>query len=256
MPRLWRSSLWRGIGLFLVLFVSLFAAVLYFPTFAENIGKYSKLVPIPALRELVGQLEEGGLWAYIAGQHFFKGCNTMGVAGAVLFACGAIAGESQRGTLEIWLARPVTRTRLLLETYAAGALSVIVPVFASSLTVPLMLSVKQIEIDFAPRLLWLASLHQSALLLAIYSLTFFFSTIGTQPTRIAFLIMFAAMIEFSFYMIERLTDFSLFRLTDVQRFLELQDSGQLDLRIVLPLLTISVGLLGLSVWRFGRRLPD
>ena len=115
MPHLWRTTAWRTLGHFLVLGLALFAALMYFPTFAENIGKYRDLVPIPALKDLVGQLEEGGLWAYVAGQHYFKGCNTMGIAAAVLFACGAVAGEAQRGTLEIWLARPVTRTRLLLE---------------------------------------------------------------------------------------------------------------------------------------------
>lgn len=255
MPRLLRATLWRTFGLTLVLGLGLFAALLYFPTFAENIGKYSSLVPIPALKDLVGQLEEGGLWAYIAGQHYFKGCNTVGVAAAVLFACGAVAGESQRGTFEIWLARPVTRTRLLLERFFAGAFSVAVPVFASSLCVPAMLKVKEIPIDFDTRLLLLASAHQSLFLLAIYALTFFASTVGTQPTRIAFFVLVFGMVEFSSYMIETLTDFSLFRLSDVDRYMELERSMQLDLRIVLPLLAVTALFAALSVWRFRTRLP-
>lgn len=255
MPHLIRSTLWRSLGLFLVLALNLFAALLYFPTFAENIGKYSKLMPIPAIKELVGQLEQGGLWAYIAGQHYFKGCNTLGLAAATLFACGAVAGESQRGTFEIWLARPVTRTRLLLERFFAGAFSIAAPVFASSLCVPAMLAVKGIPIDFDPRLLVLASVHQSTLLLAVYAATFFASTIGNQPTRIAFFVLVVGTLEFSSYMVETLTDYSLFRLTDVERYIELQKSMQLDLRIVLPLLAITALFAGLSTWRFRTRLP-
>ena len=40
-----------------------------------------------------------GVSAYVTAQHFFKGCNTLGAACAILFAFGAIAGEAHRGTL-------------------------------------------------------------------------------------------------------------------------------------------------------------
>ena len=59
----------------------------------------------------------------------------------------------------------------------------------------------------------------------------------------------------SSYMIETLTDWSLFRLTDVERYMELQDALELDLRIVLPLLGVSALFAGLSVWRFRHRVP-
>jgi ABC-type transport system involved in multi-copper enzyme maturation permease subunit len=61
------------------------------------------------------------VFAYVTGQHFFKGCNTLGTAAAVLLAVGAVAGEAHRGTLEIWLARPLSRRRILSERWVQGA---------------------------------------------------------------------------------------------------------------------------------------
>ena len=256
MPRPWRSALLRGSGLFVVLALALLAAIVYFPTFAENIEHFKKIALIPALKRVVGDIEEGGVWAYVAGQQFFKGCNTMGIAAAVLFACGAVAGESHRGTMEIWLGRPVHRTRLLLERWLSGALAVCVPVFASSLLVNPMLTLSDVEARFSTSLLLLSSTHQSLLLLAVYSLTFLYSTVGTQPTRIAFVMLFAAMIEFSMYLVETITNFSLFRLSDIDRFLAIEKTGALDLRIAVPLAAVSLVALAASIHLFSRRLPS
>jgi ABC-type transport system involved in multi-copper enzyme maturation permease subunit len=70
-------------------------------------------------------------------QHFFKGCNALGGMVAVIFAMNAVAAEAQRGTLEIWLARPLSRRRLLLERWAAGAIWLSLPVFRP-LTIPFL----------------------------------------------------------------------------------------------------------------------
>jgi len=39
---------------------------------------------------------------YISGQHFFKGCNTLGTAAAVLFAVGAVAGDVCGRIRSVW----------------------------------------------------------------------------------------------------------------------------------------------------------
>ena len=95
------------LGYFVILELMLVGAVLYWPNFEGNLESVRALSsPIPALRDIINDIEETGVFGYISGQHFFKGCNTLGTAAAVLFAVGAVAGEAHRGTLEILLARP------------------------------------------------------------------------------------------------------------------------------------------------------
>ncbi len=254
MPRQWWTALWASLGYGLVLLGSLVAAVAYYPQFAQNIGKLKALAPLPVLRNLVSDLESGGLWAYIAGQQFFKGCNTLGTAAAVLFACGAIAGEANRGTLEIWLARPFSRTRLLLERYAAGALALIVPVFLTTWSIPAQMRIFDVPGELSMGLLTRAAVHQSALLLAIYSATFAFSCGGRHPLRIAFGVLFATTLMFALYLVENLTQYSLFRLADVARFMRMADHG-LDAGLVGAMFGAAAIFL-LIGWRvFTRRIP-
>jgi len=141
MSREVKGTLVKASFFFLVLEAMLAAAIYWWPSFAENVGSVMKIVqPVPFLRDAVQTAGQAGLSGYVALQHFFKGCNTLGVAAAILFAMGAIAGEAQRGTLELFLARPVTRKRLVTERFCAGYLALAVPIFVSSLTIPALLT--------------------------------------------------------------------------------------------------------------------
>jgi len=253
MIRWLNSTLGRGIGFFIVLELMLVPAVLYWPDFSKHIGKFRALAPLPVMRGIIDTLETGGAFAYVTGQHFFKGCNTLGVAAAVLLSVGAVAGEAHRGTLEIFLARPVSRTRLLTERYVEGALAVCLPVFASTLTIPALLEHIGEKLTYGP-LLW-SALHTNLLLLAIYSLGFFLSTLSRTPLAIAFALLFFTILQFALYLVERVTHWSLFRLTDVERFLEIQKRGGLDPKYWLPLAGVSLALYIASLRAFARRTP-
>lgn len=253
MARALSSMLWRAVGFFVVLEVMLIPAILYWPDFQKHIGKFRAMAPLPVMRGIIDTLETGGAFAYVTGQHFFKGCNTLGVAAAVLMSVGAVAGEAHRGTLEIWLARPLSRWRLLTERYVQGALAVCVPVFATTLTIPLLAEHVGAKLPYGP-LLW-SALHTNLLLLAIYSVGFFFSTLSRAPLSIAFGLLFLMILQFALYLVEKATHYSLFRLTDVERFLEIQKRGGLDLRIAAPLVLFSAALYIASLKAFARRTP-
>ncbi|MEM7306191.1 MAG: ABC transporter permease subunit [Planctomycetota bacterium] len=202
-----------------ILELLLVAAILFFPNFEENIEALRMMAGISALKNIMTQIEDGGVVAYVVGQQFFKGCNTLGTAAAILFAVGAVAGEVHRGTFELWLARPYTRARLLTERYVAGALAVVVPVFLTSATIPALCDHIGEEVEMAPMML--SSVHQSGFLLAVYSLTFLCSTVGSNPTRIALVFLFSTTFSFATYMIEQVTDYSIFRWTDIDDFMEI-----------------------------------
>lgn len=212
-----RSYLLRSAGFFVVLEVMLAAAIVWWPSFAENIGSIKNLAsPLPMLRDMVDSLEQGGINAYVIGQHYFKGCNTLGATSAVLFAMGAVAGEAHRGTLELWIARPVSRARLLTERFVLGWLATALPVFASSATVPWLL--QRVDETMAWNDLLLCSLHQSLFLGCIYTVTFVLSCASSQPIRIAFVMLFLSIFQFAIYMVKTITDWSLFRLVDIEVF--------------------------------------
>jgi len=253
MGRAVQSIFWRAIGFFVVLEAMLVPAVLYWPDFIKNFAPLRELIPLPVLRDAADSIAAGGAFAYVAGQHFFKGCNTLGTAAAVLMAVGAVAGESQRGTLEIWLARPLSRKRILSERWLQGALATTVPVFVSTLTIPWLLQQVDVECGYKP--LILGALHQNLLLLAIYGLSFFLSTLARSPLGIAFVMLFLTILQFAIYMVERVTHWSLFRLTDIERFLWINKHGALDPRIWIPLAGVIVASYVASLVAFERRTP-
>jgi ABC-type transport system involved in multi-copper enzyme maturation permease subunit len=171
----------------------------------------------------------------------------------VLFAMGAVAGEAQRGTLELWLARPLSRRRILTERFVAGALALVVPVFASTATVPLVVPYVHEEIELAPLLLCAA--HQSLFLLAVYAATFVYSCVSARPMQIAFVMLLVAIFEFALYMVEELTHFSLFRLSDLEVFLRIHATHALDPRLALPLAAFVVVAFVAAQLAFARRVP-
>ena len=248
-----RAKLWMGLAYFVVLEALLVAAMLYWPQFAKNLEHLKSLIPLDVLRDMADKIEESGASAYVHAQHFFKGCNALGGLVAVIFAMNAVAGEAQRGTLEIWLARPLSRRRLLLERWCAGAFWICLPVLVSTATVPWLGSL--VDESFDLPLLLLCAAHQCLFLLAIYSLTFLASAASSNPLAIGFSMLLAAIGELSLYMIERLTHWSAFRFADVGLYQQIYDGGSLPWRITLSLAAVSVVCVLAALRVFARRTP-
>lgn len=237
----------------LILEVMLFAAIRFFPNFEEHFDTLRILAGFSSLQGIMSQIEEGGVVAYVCGQQFFKGCNTLGTAAAVLFAVGAVAGEVHRGTFELWLSRPYSRARLLAERYVLGALALCAPVFLTSATIPKLCADIGEEVFMTPMML--CSVQQSALLLAIYSVTFLVSSMGSNPTRIALAMLFTTTFSFAIYMIEVVTDYSLYRWTDIEVFMRICDDGRLPWGRLSVLLGASALAFAGSVLAVRRRVP-
>ncbi len=238
---------------FLLLEAMLAAAILFWPEFQKNAGMLKAMAPISMLKDMVDSLAQGGIEAYVVGQHFFKGCNTLGTAAGVLFAAGAVAGEVQRGTLELWLARPFTRRRLLLTRWLCGALALCLPIFVSTATVPWLLTF--VDAEASTYALMLAATHQCVFLLATYSLTFLCSTLFDSPMGIALSVLFFTTLEFSIYLVKVATHWSLFRLADIGVFMDIMSKETLRADMVLPLVGISLACLAASLAAFSRKVP-
>jgi ABC-type transport system involved in multi-copper enzyme maturation permease subunit len=232
--------------------VLLVPAILYWPKLSQNIGVVRVLAPLPLVKDLVARIDQEGMVAYVVLQQFFKACNTLGAGAAVVFAAGAVAGEVSRGTLELFLARPLSRRRVLLERWLLGAVAVVLPVFLSSATIPWLATRVGEEVALAPMMLCAA--HQSLFLLALYALVFLCSTAGSQPLRIAVIFLALIAFEYSVYLVSRWTHFSAFRLTDLDAFLTVVEHG-LAPGTTLAYLAVIGALLLASLAVFARRTP-
>ncbi|MAF66097.1 MAG: hypothetical protein CMJ84_10640 [Planctomycetes bacterium] len=248
-----RGALLQAVGFFIVLETMLAAACLFWPSFRDNVDSLRAMAPLASLREMVDQLAQGGVDAYVCGQHFFKGCNTLGIAAAVLFAMGSVAGEYQRGTFELWLSRPVSRRRLLAERYATGAFALVLPIFATSATVPWLLARVDETMDLGD--LMLCSVHESLFLVAIYSTTFLLSCLSRRPMWIAMAMLGFTTLEFSLYLVKTVTHTSIFRLTDIDDFMNITTGGGLDWAVCGPLAVFSAAAVATSQVVFARRVP-
>jgi ABC-type transport system involved in multi-copper enzyme maturation permease subunit len=253
MGRETRRFLIQLLGFAFVLELILVPAIRYWPDIEEYIVGIKKLVPFLKGKNFVGMLEVLGVEGYVIAQHFFKGCMVLGIPAAVLFAMGAVAGEAHRGTLEIWLARPLSRTRLLLERWLAGAVAIVVPVFATSLSLPWLLA--QVDESMAWKPILLCSLHASSLLLATYSMTFLASTFGRRPVLIAFSMLSFMVAQAALYIVEGVTHWSLYRLVDIPEYVKIFETGSLDYTRVGPLLAATVLFVSAALIAFRRRVP-
>lgn len=253
MERTLRAYLLPTVAYFVLLEAMLAAAILYWPNFEENVGALKAMAPIDMLKDMVDTLAQGGIEAYVTGQHFFKGCNTLGTAAAVLFSAGAVAGEVHRGTFEIWIARPFSRRRLLLERWITGALALGLPLFLTTLTTPWLLSFVDSEVALGPLLL--CATQQFVFLLCLYSLTFFLSTVFDSPMGIALSVLFLTTLEFAIYLVKVVTHWSVYRLTDIEVFMKIMKRGELDWSQVGPMLAVSAVLLMASLYAFTRKVP-
>ena len=249
-----RGYLIYGLGFFVVLEIMLVAAVYWWPTFEENLPSIKAIAaPIRSWSSLVDQVDQFGVSGYIVGQHFFKGCSALGTAAAVLFAANAIAGEAHRGTMEIWLARPVSRLRLMSERWLGGLMVVTVPVFATSATVPYLLSMFDKTMPMSD--LMRCSVHMSAFLAAIYAVAFLWSSYGSEPMRISFVMLFASVMVFALYLVEGVTHYSLYRLVEIKVFMRIITEDAMNWTLLAPMLACTVVAYVLSARAFGQRVP-
>lgn len=121
-----RSLLWWLVGVVAyVVFIMLF-----YPTLQQNaelLNQYLEVLPEAFRAAFIGEIEDitspsGFLTSYL----FALIMPILILVYAIIAGSGAIAGEEERGTLDLLLANPISRSRVLLEKAANLALGVVV----------------------------------------------------------------------------------------------------------------------------------
>jgi len=248
-----RARWWVGLAHFVVLQVLLVPAILMWPRFAERVGALRGFLPIQKIDDLLTAIEREGEVPYVLVQHFVKGCNLVGSLVAVFLAMTVVAAEAHRGTLELWLARPLSRTRLLAQRWLTGALLLIVPLFLSTATIPRLCDLVYADLQYGP--LFVCAMHQALFLLFVFSVTFFFSCLSSNAWMVGLIMALAVILNFALYVVEGLTDWSLMRWSDLTVYQALYDHGRFDPWIVGALLGITLAAWFGSLYAFARRVP-
>lgn len=153
-----------------VSFVWMMVAV--FPSFsgkAEQMTKAFENYPDAMLKAFNIEMDSflTSLEGFLAGENFSIMWPIILIVLALAFASSTIAGEIDRGTIEILLAQPISRIKIFLSKYFAGLIMLLIFVFASVFSaVPLALLY---NVDFN---------LQSYLAISILGTLFGFSILG------------------------------------------------------------------------------
>lgn len=107
------------------------------------------------------------------------------VAIILVLSCGsaAIAGEVDRGTIEILLAQPLSRVRLFFAKYIAGVVIIAALVLFSNLSVAVFSELYNVGYQW--RSLWMISALGFLFSLALFSVTMVFSSLFSSRGKVA-----------------------------------------------------------------------
>ncbi len=245
-----RETLGVAVGYLVLLTGALVAAVLYWPEFRDNVPAIYKLVPFDALKDLIGEIERFGYWAYFALQQFFKGCSLFGLAAAALFGSGLVAREADQKTAEFLLSRPVSRRRVLLVRFAVAAVLLVVPVFLSTL-VGWWVSGMVGETLEGPAL-FAASAYLSLFLLVQLAFCVWLSAGAEHQLRAGVVLIGLVLLQFALYLVKGVGDYTLFALVDVTTLSAIQGGG-FPWTQAASFVGLTLAFLGLAVRRFEAR---
>jgi ABC-2 type transport system permease protein len=102
---------------------------------------------------------------------------------AISLGAGTIAGEIEKGTIEVLLAQPLSRAKVFLAKYAAGIAVTLTFVFASVFSVVPFALLHNVEFD--PQSYLVMSLLGSLLGFALFSLAMMFSSFLSEKGKAA-----------------------------------------------------------------------
>lgn len=243
-----RQNLWKIIAGFLILIAVAVFTVASFPVIKQVFGK-----GLPVGMKLPAQMEEQFIRStdfkyYVVWQWFNKNLLQLGFILAVLLGIGTIAGEIQAKTAEFLLSKPISRLRVILEKYCVMCCALFVAVLVSTLAVyPTALIIGE-EVSLIRVLL--AILPVFPALLAVFSYTFFFSTIFNDQIKTAAASIGLSVIFVILGVLEKTQKLSLFYYADASKvFLK----GQLPWTNILGLLAFTLIFLPFSIYLFQRK---
>lgn len=143
----WRALLWWAVGL---VGLAVYLVLLY-PGIRDTPG-YNELLnamPEALLKTMVGEYPDfASPTGYLNSSLFFMAAPLLFIIFTLTFDSGMIAGEEERGTLELLLAYPLPRWRVVLEKFAALFLTTVA--LAAVFWLSLVMGMPLVEMEVSP----------------------------------------------------------------------------------------------------------
>lgn len=128
----------------------------------------------------------GSLEAYISTEEYSFIWPILATAMTASVAGNAIAGEIEKGTIEIILSIPISRTKIFLTKYFYGLFSIVLLIAASVLaTIPLA---EAYNIDYQAKNFYILAGFAALFAASIFSLTMMFSAFFSEKGKVYFCI--------------------------------------------------------------------
>lgn len=157
-----RSFVWWGIGL---IALALYTAGLYPSIATPEFEQYMKQLPESVMALLGGSFSLATAEGYLNAYFFDMMAPLLFALYAIVAGSGALAGEEDRGTLDVLLANPISRVQVVVEKFAALAVGMALVAFFMWFGLAATVGLVDIELD-----LW--RLAQACLSSALLGLVF------------------------------------------------------------------------------------
>ncbi len=263
LKKTFRETAGIQLAYFLVLELMLLVAVLWWGDLRDVLAEISrlgflsvlgKLIPFDFLKKPFLSLVDPAQRypAYITLQHFFKGVDIMGIAGALLLGTFVLAKERENRTLELLLSLPASLGRILLEKTLVPALGLAAGIFLSSLSLLVLSPLVKETLPAGPILL--CSIHATLVVYFFLALTVLASTFFRTQAGTAFAVGLFIATEFALYFVQKVRVVSFFKLSDFEVYYPILSGkeGLPFLRIELPLLAATLAVYLAAHVRFVR----
>ena len=192
------SLMWWSIGMAAVSFITM----LFYPSLSEAPELNDLLSGENSLmRAFVGDITDvTSPEGFLNSQLFFLLIPLLFLGFAITHGSGTIAGEEEKGTLELLMSCPITRQQVLVQKWAAMLLTIIV--LAVATWIGLVVGVVGIDMDISLLKVAEGTLSASLLGMAFGTLAL---TLGSATGRRAYSIAIASVIGITSYLINALT---------------------------------------------------
>jgi ABC-2 type transport system permease protein len=200
---------------------------------------------------LVGGIATEGFVFYIITQQLIKNVVIFGSGLAILLGASAVAREREAGTLELLLAQPISRARVLAEKFTFSALSLAIPVLVSSMLAwPAAFFVDE-AVDPIPLLV--ASLYCYLVLLVIFAFTFALGVVIDEQMKVLSASLGACIVMMLLVIFEQTKPFSIYGYIYPEVLRPIFVAGSVPYALAFSMAAIGALLFWLSLLMFRKR---
>mgnify|MGYP002783808661 FL=1 len=215
-----RELRWMALAYLLILEALCVPVLLWWPDIYADLQRSSLFRSLPLdfakrIFEGITDKDEGIAYRnWVAVMLFFRSCNLVGTAAAVLFGTGLFARERENQTFEFLLSRPIARGAILWQKLWPAALCTVLPLFVVNASALYWSTHIGEQLPVAE--LFLATAHAAVFLLFVLTLTAWASLRLRVQAHVAAAVGAFLVLQIGVYLTQRIRGFSLFRLVDFE----------------------------------------